>query len=183
MMKISEWKHGLEHERENKDLFFKQHFQSPIPAGERAGFKGLDYYPPDPSLRFELALKEHKEKEKIKVQDTQGNERIFLRWGEFRFKIGGEKCALQAYKSSPMEERLFIPFRDATSGKETYGAGRYIDLEPEEDYRDGKWVLDFNNAYNPWCAYSKNYACPYIPPENRIKVPVRAGEKNYKKDA
>jgi len=181
-MEISELKHTLEYERENKDIFFRKHFQSPIPVGERAGFKGLDYYPPDPKYRFELALNEHKEKEKIKVQDTQENERIFLRWGEFRFKIGGEECTLQAYKSSPMEERLFIPFRDATNGKETYGAGRYIDLEIKEHYRGEKWVLDFNKAYNPWCAYSKNYACPFIPPENWTRVPVQAGEKHYKKE-
>jgi len=180
-MEMSEWKKRLELERENKDIFFRQHFQSPVPVEERMEFNGLDYYPPDPKYRFELVLHEHKEKEKIKVQDTQGNEREFLRWGEFRFKIGGEEYVLQAYKSKAMEERLFIPFRDATSGKETYGAGRYIDLEPEEHYTGGKWVFDFNKAYNPWCAYSKYYACPFVTPENWLKVTVRAGEKIIKR--
>jgi len=76
---------------------------------------------------------------------------------------------------------LFVPFRDATSGKETYGAGRYIDLEPEERLNnEGKWVLDLNKAYNPWCAYSDAYICPLVPTENWLKVPVRAGEKDYK---
>ena len=180
-MEVTKWKKRLELEREDKNIFFGQHFQSPISVEERKKFKGLDYYPPDPKYRFELDLQEHKEKEKIKVQDTQGNEREFLRWGEFRFKIDDGDCVLQAYKSDPGEERLFVPFRDATSDKETYGAGRYIDLEPEENYAGGKWILDFNKAYNPWCAYSKYYACPFVPPENWLKVPLRAGEKNYKK--
>lgn len=145
-------------------------------------FSGLDYYPPNPSLRFELELHEHKEKEKIKIEDTGGNEREFLRWGEFRFRIANEECTLQAYKSEPEEEQLFIPFRDATSGKETYGAGRYLDLEPEEHYTaERKWILDFNKAYNPWCAYSEYYVCPFVPPENWLKAPVRSGEKKYSK--
>ena len=73
-----------------------------------------------------------------------------------------------------------MPFRDATSGKESYGAGRYLDLEAETDRTaDGLWILDFNEAYNPWCAYSKNYVCPFTPPENWLTVPVRAGEKQY----
>jgi len=142
-------------------------------------FNELDYYPPDPKYYFELELHEHKEKEIVKVQDTTGNERKFLRWGEFRFKIGDKDCTLQAYKSDSMEERLFIPFRDAMSGKETYGAGRYIDLDANEHYIKGKWILDFNKAYNPWCAYSEHYACPFVLPENWLKVEVKAGEKDY----
>ncbi len=119
-------------------------------------------------------------KKTLKVEDTQGNERELLRWGEFRFKITDTDCRLQAYKNSPEEERLFVPFRDATSGKETYGAGRYLDLETEKHQTsEGKWVLDFNEAYNPWCAYSKDYACPFAPPENWLKVPIYAGEKDY----
>lgn len=180
-METFEWEKYLELERENKDIFLGSHFRSPIPLEERAKFKRLNYYPPDPKYRFELEIHEHKEKEIIKVKDTKGNDREFLRWGEFRFKIGTEDCVLQAYKSSQMDERLFIPFRDATSGKETYGAGCYLDLEIEKDYVEGKWVLDFNKAYNPWCAYSKDYACPFVPPKNWLKIEVRAGEENYKK--
>ena len=180
---ISEWKEKLERERKEKDEFFAVHWQSPIPAEERAKFRGLVYYPPDPDYRFELELHEHRDKKMLKIEDTGGNMRDFLRWGEFRFKVGNEECILQAYKSDPREERLFIPFKDATSGKETYGAGRYIDLEYERDRTpEGKWILDFNKAYNPWCAYSKNYVCPFVPPENWLKVPIRAGEKKYVKE-
>jgi len=111
---------------------------------------------------------------------TKGNEQGFLRWGEFWFTISGQKQVLQAYKSDLEEKRLFILFRDSTSGRETYGAGRYLDLEPERDLTpDGKWILDFNKAYNPWCIYSKDYTCPLVPQENWLEVAIPAGEKDY----
>lgn len=179
-MDISAWKEEVEQERNQKNFFFSSHFQSPIPFEDRQHFKGLDYYPPDPAYRFELDLHEHAEKKVLTIEDTKGNVRKFLRWGEFRFRIDDEACTLQAYKSDPQEERLFVPFRDATSGKETYGAGRYLDLDYEEHHTtDGKWIVDLNSAYNPWCAYSDAYACPFVDPENWLKVAVRAGEKNY----
>lgn len=181
MVDIDKWKGQLALLQIKKDEFFKSgHPQSPIPAAELSKFNGLNYYPPDPAYRFELVLHEHSKKETIKVEATKGEERVFIRWGEFKFKVRGEDCKLQAYKSDPMEERLFVPFRDATSGKETYGAGRYIDLEPDRHRTaEGKWILDLNVAYNTWCAYSEDYTCPLVPPENWLKVPVLAGEKNY----
>jgi len=119
--------------RKQKDRFFAVHWQSPIPSEERAKFKGLEYYPPNADYRFELELHEHRDKKLLQIEGTGGNMRNFLRWGEFRFKVGDEECTLQVYKSNPREERLFIPFKDATSGKETYGAGRYLDLEPDRE--------------------------------------------------
>ncbi len=179
-MDISEWMEGYRQEREQKDMFFKEHPQSPIPVYEKKVFKGLDYYPPDPASRFELELYEHGDKQIIKIEDTGGNVRDMMRWGEFRFKIDDVECRLQAYKSDPDEERFFIPFKDATSGKETYGGGRYLDLDYYEDRTpEGKWILDLNKAYNPWCAYSVNFVCPFVPPDNWLAVPVYAGEKNY----
>jgi hypothetical protein len=90
---------------------------------------------------------------------------------------------LQVYKTISYEDILFVPFRDLTSGKETYGAGRYLDLKAGKDQTPtGKWLLDFNKAYNPWCAYSEDYACPLTPPENWLNVPIYAGEKDYKKE-
>ena len=180
MLKISEWMEIINQERKQKDVFFASHYQSPIPFEQRQQFKGLDYYPPDPDFRFELEIFEHKDKKILEIKDTQGNDRKFLRWGEFRFKIGGKGCMLQAYKSDPQQGSLFVPFRDVTSGKETYGAGRYLDLDPEKCQTiEGKWILDFNKAYNPWCAYSEFYACPFVAPENWLEVPVYAGEKKY----
>lgn len=180
MMEISEWTERYQQEREDKDRFFREHPQSPIPFEERRNFKGLDYYPPDISNRFELELHQHSDKQIVQIEDTGGNMRDMIRWGEFRFQIGDAECTLQTYKSDPHEERLFIPFKDATSGKETYGAGRYLDLDYQIDRTsEGKWILDLNKAYNPWCAYSKNYVCPFVPIENWLKVPVYTGEKNY----
>ena len=147
---------------------------------ERKRFKGLQCYPPDPNYRFELELHEHKEKKTVKMAYTKGNEQDFLRWGEFQFRISDQKQVLQAYKSNPIEDRLFIPFKDETSGKETYGAGRYIDLELERDHTsEERWILDFNKAYNPWCVYSEAYTCPFVPQENWLKITILAGEKNY----
>lgn len=169
----------IEQERKEKDIFFATHQQSPISPEDVKNFTGLRYYPVNLKYRFVLELHEHKDKRIIKIQDTKGNLRLFLRWGEFRFKVGNKTCVLQAYRSNPEKEELFVPFRDATSGKETYGAGRYIDLNQNDITTDGKWILDFNKAYNPWCAYSEDYACPFVPPENWLDVPVEAGEKNY----
>ena len=179
-MSLTEWKTNVERARQAKDEFFSQQGQSPIPLEDRPRFKGLEYYPPDASYRFELELHEHTEKQAVRMAYTKGNEQDFLRWGEFRFKIGGKEQILQAYWSNPQEETLFVPSKDATSGKETYGAGRYLDLEPGRGRtQDRKWILDFNQAYNPWCVYSEAYTCPFVPTENCLEVPILAGEKNY----
>jgi len=179
-MSLSEWKANLERAREEKDAFFAQHWQSPVAPQDRPWFKGLEYYPPDPSYKFELELHEHPEKGMVKMAYTKGNEQDFVHWGEFRFKMGEKEQALQVYKRSREEELLFVPFKDATSGKETYGAGRYLDLEPGRGRtQEGKWILDFNQAYNPWCAYSEAYTCPFVPVENCLEVPILAGEKTY----
>lgn len=177
-MDVSEWKNKILSEREQKDIFFKKHMQSPIPIEYRQQFEMLQYYPPDSNFRFELKLHEHGDKKPMQIEDTKGNIREFLRWGEFQFKVGNEMSTIQAYKSNSEEERLFIPFRDVTSGKETYGAGRYLDLELKNFTKNDEWILDFNKAYNPWCAYSKDYACPFVPPENWLKISIYAGEKN-----
>jgi uncharacterized protein (DUF1684 family) len=166
--------------RNGKDRFFRDHPQSPIAPGDRGSFEGLRYYPVDPAYRYELRLHEYKEKNAVKVRTTHGGERELLLWGEFRFRIGGEDCSLQAFQTDPSQERLFIPFRDETSGLETYENGRYLDLEPEVHRTpEGRWILDFNEAYNPWCEYSDNFVCPHAPSQNWLRASVRAGEKSF----
>ena len=123
-MEIPEWMEHYQQEWEQKDRFFKLHPQSPIPFEERRSFQGLEYYPPDTGSRFELELHQHSDKQVTQIEDTGGNMQDMIRWGELRLRIGDVECTLQAYKSDPHEERLFIPFKDTTSGKETYGAGR-----------------------------------------------------------
>ncbi len=181
-MNSENYKNQIKKDRKGKDVFFKQNFQSPISLEERANFTKLDYYEPDLKYRFELELEEFEQKEKVKIEDSGGNLRDFLKWGKFIFEIENSIYISNAYKSEETETRLFIPFKDATSGKETYGAGRYLDLYEERDKTGNKWILDFNMATNPWCAYSHNYVCPLIPFENILKVEIKAGEKNYKKN-
>ncbi|MBN1870641.1 MAG: DUF1684 domain-containing protein, partial [Candidatus Omnitrophica bacterium] len=177
VMNAEEWKSVIETERKQKDEFFSG-YQSPLSFEKRKDFQGLSYYPMDMNYKFELELVEHLKKEFLKIEDTKGDIRNFVRYGEFNFKIDGVDCKLQVYKSELQDNVLFIPFKDLTTGKETYSAGRYLDMEEYVSrLPSGKWVLDFNKSYNPWCAYSDNYACPITPAENLLKVEIRAGEK------
>jgi uncharacterized protein (DUF1684 family) len=181
-MNIVEWNASLKSEREAKNRFFIIDPQSPIPGEERSSLvgQGLSYFPPNADLYFELTLHEHQRKKIVSVATSKAGERKFIRWGEFRFHVSGNQCVIQAYKNNNDEERLWVPFRDKTSGNETNGTGRYLDLEPKK-HRIGKdrWILDFNRGYNPWCAYSEAYTCPFIPPENWLKIAIRAGERKY----
>jgi uncharacterized protein len=111
-MEVSEWKEMIQKERELKYMFFLSNSNSPISFEERLQLKGLDYFPLDPGYRFVITHHEYEEKKILKVLDTKGDEREFLRWGEFRFKIEEKKCTLQAYNGDPDEDRLFVPFRD-----------------------------------------------------------------------
>ena len=175
-----DWRDTLAEHRSSKDEYLATHPQSPLPPAEQENFEGLEYYPPESALRFERPVHEHDEKEMITIATTTEGEREYLRWGELRFAVEGEDVALQAFKADPNDERLWVPFRDETSGEETYGAGRYLDLEADRDQTaDGTWTLDFNLAYNPFCAYSPQFECPLVPMDNWLDVPIRAGEKTY----
>ena len=166
----------LEGERVEKDHFLKHSAYSPLE--DRMGFSGLNYYPPNLDYRYELALQKADESELLTFQTSTGDEQIYHRLGTVEFEVEGQAAQLAVYQSTE-HEGLFVPFRDATSGQETYGAGRY--LEPEL-LGNGNLLLDFNLAYNPYCAYSENYSCPLPPFENHLSnVAIRAGEKAYQK--
>ncbi len=132
-MNAEEYKKQIKSSRQEKNQFFSSHPQSPIPVNEQKSFTGLDYFEPDPKYRFELELEEFEEKDTVKINDTGGNIRDYLVWGKFTFAVGNKNCTLYAYKSKPGDEHLFVPFKDATTGKETYGAGRYLELYEERD--------------------------------------------------
>jgi uncharacterized protein (DUF1684 family) len=160
--------------RQQKDDWFKNSNESPLPYEERAGFTGLNYYPENEELRMVLTLDEFIDKEPIIMTTNTGDEQEYLRWGKIHFTVDDQPVSLTVYYAS--WGGYFVPFVDATSGSETYGAGRYLELRPLDE---NTFIVDFNLAYNPYCAYSENYSCPIPPAENRINVPIRAGEKAY----
>ncbi|QDX40594.1 DUF1684 domain-containing protein [Salarchaeum sp. JOR-1] len=166
----------LQRERAEKDEYFAEHPRSPIPTGDRDGFDGLDYYDPDPEYRFELELHEFDDHDTIQVDTTQDGEQTYYRWGEFEFELDGDTHTLTAYRRDPGEKQLWVPFTDETNGDTTYPAGRYLDLD-EDAERDGVWLLDFNRAYSPFCAYSDAYECPLVPFENHLDTRIEAGER------
>ncbi|POG54489.1 DUF1684 domain-containing protein [Haloferax marisrubri] len=173
------WLDALRTHREEKDRYLAADRNSPIPPDQREFFDGLDYFDPDPDLRFELELREYDDPERITIGTSTDGEREYLAWGRFEFEVDGESYALNAYRADADEDRLWVPFRDETNTEETYGAGRYLDLEAADRTDDGRWVVDFNYAYNPFCAYSPRYECPLVPMENWLDVRVEAGEKDY----
>jgi uncharacterized protein (DUF1684 family) len=169
----------LRERRREKESYFAESPRSPIPTGSQTDFPGLAYFDVDGAYRFEVELHRHEDPEELTVETTAENESTYLRWGEFRVEIDGDPVTIQAYKADPTEERLWVPFRDETNGEETYAAGRYVDLERDRHFRDGRWILDFNEAYNPTCAYNEGFECPLVPPENWLDVRIPAGEKDY----
>ncbi len=164
----------LERFRKSKDQFFKQHPQSPLTHEQRNTFAGLNYFPENPALDLIVEVEVFAPPEMITLQTTTGDEQTYTRYGKFRFQVEGQEAELTLFAS---HHGFFLPFVDSLRGEETYGAGRY--LEPEE-LPDGRFRVDFNLAYNPYCAYNEQWSCPLTPFENRLKVPVRAGEKNFK---
>lgn len=187
MTEHAEHHHTLSYEdaiaqfRADKDAYFRTGAGSPVPAAERGAFAGLPYFPVDIDYVIdELTLEPYQGDEPVRfeIPTTDGGLRAAERAGVFRFELGGATHALTAYRlagsGGEHAASLFVPFLDATSGSETYGAGRYLDLEPEED---GTWTLDFNVAYHPSCVYDPRFSCPLTPAENRLPIRVEAGER------
>ena len=155
--------------RQDKDEFFRDDPRSPLTPEQRANFAGLSYYPESPALRIEAELDTDVDRdEDIVMQTTTGGTQVYRRAGKVRFEVDGQPAEITLYES-PEQHELFVPFRDATSGKETYGAGRYLEVEPPAD---GRAVVDFNDAYNPYCAYNPEWSCPIPPGENWLAVPI-----------
>ena len=159
--------------RAEKDDFFRTSPQGPLTPEQQRDFVGLRYFPEDPNLRMTLAVERFAKPESIRMQTSTGDVQSYQRFGRVSFDVDGQEASLTIYRN---EHGYFLPFVDSLVGKETYGAGRY--LEPEEQ-PDGKFLVDFNLAYNPYCAYNENWSCPITPAENRLKVPIRAGEKMF----
>lgn len=161
--------------RVERDRLFREHPESPLAPEAQAGFRGLSYWPYDPAMRFEADV-EAVPAEPVTVTSLSGEAFRLERIGRVRLPVG----ALEVYWIAAYGGGILVPFRDATSGTETYGAGRYLldtvkgaDLGGSGD----RLVLDFNYAYHPSCAYDPRWSCPLAPPANRLGVAVKAGER------
>ncbi|MBI4853098.1 MAG: DUF1684 domain-containing protein [Acidobacteria bacterium] len=169
----------IEYSRKQKDRILKLSPDSPIPKVEKGNFEGLKYFPVDLKYRIEAKLEKYSTNEKIKMLTSTGTQDEYIRYAAVKFIIDNTEHSLDAFKSVSTDvdpNRLFIPFRDMTSGKESYGAGRYLELE--EDGK-GSYTIDFNLAYSPYCAYNTDYSCPLPPTQNTLKIAINAGEKKY----
>ncbi len=167
--------------RHYKDEWMVESSNSPLKEDEREIFTGLDYYPVKLDLVFRARLYTYSDPEIITIGTTTGDDREAIRYGYIDFTVDGEQARLHAYKftahrGTELEQYIFIPFKDATSGTETYSGGRYLDVL--EEY-PGVVLIDFNDAYNPYCVYNERYSCPLPPRENHLSAAIRAGEKNY----
>ena len=165
----------LQQFRAEKDEFFNHHPQSPLTPHQKEEFEGLKYFPENQDLYIETDIEEFPKKEEIQIQTSTGEIRHYTRFGKISFQVDGENAELTIFQT---HYGLFLPFVDSLANQETYGAGRY--LEPER-LPNGKYLVDFNVAYNPYCAYNDLFSCPLTPWENRLTVPIRAGEKIFKK--
>jgi uncharacterized protein (DUF1684 family) len=166
-------------QRTGKDDYFKRSARSPLPHEQQHAFTGLNYFPVDAAMRFEfLTLGPVPEGLEVstQVQTSDGAVRDGKRVGTLKFSVDGAEQEVVGLQLAGAEDgSLFVPFKDATNGPESYGAGRYLDLAAQDD---GSYDLDFNLAYAPFCAYSPSYSCPLPPSENWLSVRIEAGERN-----
>ncbi len=174
---VDTWKRALLRFRQKKDEFFGSDSDSPLGHSATGAFAGLRYFEPDPALRFEAKLQRYPDPASVIMTTSKGTRQLFNKVGYFELLIDGQAVRLEAYQSAEREDAsIFVPFRDTTSGKESYSAARYLDLEVQHD---DEYAVDFNYAYNPYCAYSEDYVCPLPPRENWLTVSILAGEKKY----
>ena len=174
---IAAWQQELDAEFANPST-------PPLKAEDLEGFEGLEYFPIDSTYRVVARVVRIADKDSLEMATTSTRISVYDVYAELHFELQGKPQVLEVYQSHQLRETrayanyLFLPFRDPTNGRTTYGGGRYMDLEiPEGD----TMVLDFNKAYNPYCAYASGFSCPLVPPTNRLSVQVLAGVKAYEK--
>ena len=167
--------------RAEKDSFLRKSSDSPFKKEQRRTFQGLKYFEVNPDFVVRATFHRNENPPPMTITTTTGSSRTAIKYGHLEFALSGKTHRLAVYKFTDKSDKapknyLFVPFTDSTSGEKRYGAGRYLDLEESET---GEYVLDFNRAYNPYCAYNEGYSCPIPPRENRLSMAVTAGEKLY----
>jgi uncharacterized protein len=161
--------------RSEKDAYMRS-ADSPVPPDARAAFQPLPYYPIDEHYRVPAALREARGNEELEMSTSTGKPRRMRRIGTLAFTLKGQSHTLTAFAEADDTslKRLFVPFGDLTNGLETYQGGRYLDLDLKGS---GVYELDFNRAYHPFCVFNPQYECPIPPRENRLQIPIKAGER------
>lgn len=161
---------------------FETHTQSALSEDQKRAFSGLKFFPYNPQLRFLLPVEPDPEPTITEYALPEEGTTRYRRFGRIHFQVDGRTVSLSVYWIMGYGGGIFLPFRDLTNGSETYGGGRYLldtiklaDLGHEGE----RLVVDFNYAYNPSCAYNPRWVCPLAPQENRLDVPIRAGEQEY----
>ncbi len=162
-----------------KDSLLRADPNSPLPPPLRAGFAGLFYFPPDPQYRLIGELSAYGRRQQIRVPTTNNGPALPMeKFGRLQAQFQGKVFWLEVYRS-PETSQLEVFFRDPSNGTQTYGGGRYVLLA---ELGEGRYLLDFNMSYNPYCAYNPSYVCPLPPPQNHLEIPILAGEKAFGPD-
>ena len=165
--------------RGEKNRAFRQSAESPIAPAQKARFTSLKYYPGDLAFVPHATISRTETPDTVLIQMSDNKAERYLNWGLLKFRVNDSPQQLRVYlKASGRDSTLFIPFTDLTNGHDTYGGGRYLDV-PIPPADSTGLVLDFNRAYNPYCAYNNEYSCPVPPAENRVRVAIAAGEKSF----
>lgn len=170
----------IQNERTEKAKFMKESEESPFAGDSTTQFTNLNYFEPDVKYRVNADIEPIQNKKMVILPTSDDKEKKYLEYAYASFKLDGienKLTILEIVDMGPYKGTLFLAFADETSAKETYGAGRYLDLKKVPGAKT--LVLDFNKAYNPYCAYSEKFSCPFPPKENLLKVAIKAGEKNY----
>lgn len=174
----------LKKERKLKDIEMRTDEHSPITKEEKAVFKHLNYYKPKPEFRKVAAFKRFDQALHFLMKTTTDRLPEYSLYGTVAFTHKGKEYSLNVYQNIELvkkpgyEKHLFIPFNDETNGKATYGGGRFLDVN---ETGDDSIIIDFNKAYNPYCAYNHKYSCPIPPEENNLQLEIRSGEKKWHK--
>lgn len=179
-----DFKAEIEKHREEYKAEFLKSANAPL---KQEDFDYLRFYEPNEKFKVKSKFVATKRGKPFELPTSAGKTKTYVKFGELRFQIDKKKYKLAVYQSLGLKiipqyrDYLFIPFKDLTNGKESYGGGRYLDLRMKQLESD-KIYLDFNKAYNPYCAFSEGYSCPIPPKENHLKIAIEAGEKNFGKN-
>ena len=170
--------------QKNMNEHYADSAKSPLKKKDLAVFQALEFFSINEKYFVKATFKRTKKEKPFEMKTTTSRRPLYVKYGELHFEIDGIPCQLNVYQNVEFSKKpgyknsLFLPFTDYTSGVESYGGGRYIDLEIQ---KGNTWAIDFNQAYNPYCAYNEKYSCPIVPEENDLKVEIKAGVKAFKK--